>query len=562
MSHRSKKRSLALGTRAARGTVSMPLLLALAHCGGRYELGEVQPLEPGAASGSAGSAQGTFEPSGTDKIGHVIIDELTDLDAPLSQYPRGSVGDVDGDGYDDWLAEVANGETLVPNEYDLRLVHGGPRVAGDLYRDDRLGPVVTYESFVFSNSRPLAAGDLDGDGFGDLLYVADGWGSHLPTDPGQSSGFSPGLHFLNHWDEQRAYVLYGGPRAASTSRIRLTEVAVPFVPDPAIQASFRPELDLQTDPEAEGWDVQTLTHLGRLGDLDSDGFDDLAYTYAIIWRGEKVVGDSVVETSSRTDAITYVFYGAADRLSMQSPLASAAAVLPGVTSIDRLGDVDGDGYPDLVAKKNRQAYVMPGGNARLTGTIAPEQVGTALIPADSDQPVGYQVLREITSVGDLDADGFDDLMVMRWGPLGNATFLFYGGAHRLEQPWLDDSADATFLLEGDGQAGLYIQRLGDWNGDGREDLMVANNAYPVTGEDIDQNRRRAAVVIPARAKRYSGALSVDMLAAAPDDRTLTGDMLLMPLGDVDGDSRVDLCVTISGEGTFVKYGGPFESIIR
>jgi hypothetical protein len=331
-------------------------------------------------------------------------------------------------------------------------------------------------------------------------------------------------------------------------------VAVPFKPDDAVQDSFGPELALETDPDAQGWTLTASTKLTRLGDLDSDGFDDVAYTFSVDWRGVKHIDDTIVESSARADGVTCIFYGAANRLSVENPRASAAAVLPGVTAIDRIGDVNGDGYPDLIAKKNHQVYVMPGGVERLTGSIAPEQVGAALLPPDSKQDNGLVLaLWDVVGIGDLDADGFDDLMVHRTGPYYDygATFLFYGGAHRFEQLLLEEGADAEFEQDGAGR-GLYQQPLGDWNGDGHEDLLLGSN-------DLD-NARSTAVVIPGGTERYSGVVSTDMLDEAADGRRLDGMLFTQPLGDIDGDGRVDLEVDVDGR-FFVKYGGPFESVI-
>jgi hypothetical protein len=555
MTHTSDKRSHSSVVRASSGTSSLPVLpvlLALAACGGRYELGEVSPLDPSESSGAGSSG---FEPSAPRAIGHVIIDEPGDLDAPLSRSLENPVGDIDGDGYDDWFASPSNSRVAARGEFDLALVYGGPRIEGDLYRDDRLGPIVTYETQThLDHWRPSAAGDVDGDGFGDVLVTAT---------VSIVSGYPDWVksRFLDQWGEQQAYILYGGPRGASPGQIRLSEAAVPFAPLEAIRSSFGPEQVLAADPDAVDWTADQQMLMTSLGDLDSDGFDDFAYTHSVTWRGTEIRGDSEYGIPVWTDAVTYVFYGGTNRLSAENPTASAAAVLPGVTAMDRIGDIDGDGQPDLVAKKNDQVYLVPGGVERVSGTLAVEQVGAALLPPDGKEDGWVNELREVVGVGDLDDDGFDDLMVTRWAPLANATLLFYGSAHRFEQPLLDESADATVLMD-EQQSTQLVQRLGDWNGDGHEDLLVVGS-YADEG-DREQGWRNPyskAVVILGGSERYSGVLSAGMLATAPDQRSVAGYMMLRPLGDVDGDGRVDLQVWREALGLFVKYGSSFESII-
>src|SRR5262245_61123265 len=139
MSYKSNNKSSLRVARRRRGAFTLPLLCALAACGSRYELGEFGP------SGSNGSPQIGDDLSGPETLGHVIIDEREDLDAEVSKSFQGRVGDVDGDGYDDWVTDVNNGATTVRGESYLQLVYGGPRVEGDIYRADRLGPIVTFE---------------------------------------------------------------------------------------------------------------------------------------------------------------------------------------------------------------------------------------------------------------------------------------------------------------------------------------------------------------------------------------------------------------------------------
>ena len=380
------------------------------------------------------------------------------------------MGDIDGDGYDDWFASLPNDLSSVaaPGEFNLALVYGGPRIEGDLYRDDRLGPIVTYETQAhLAQWRPSAAGDVDGDGFGDVLVTATV--NILAGYPDLVKS-----RFLDQWGEQQAYILYGGPRGASPGQIRLSEAAVPFAPLEAIRSSFGPEQVLAADPDAVDWGADQQMRMASLGDLDSDGFDDFAYTHSVTWLGTEIRGDVEYAIPVRTDAVTYVFYGGTNRLSAENPTASAAAVLPGVTALNRIGDIDGDGQPDLVAKRNDQVYLMPGGVERLSGSLAVEQVGAALLPPDGKEDGWVNELQEVVGVGDLDDDGFDDLMVTRWAPLANATLLFYGSAHWFEQPLLDESADATFPMD-EQQSTQYVQRLGDWNGDGHEDLLVVGH---------------------------------------------------------------------------------------
>lgn len=541
MMFRTPNRRSTLSLRTLRGSPSVPLLLLLAACGGRYELGEVE------------QSLDLTEPDTSTKIGRVIIDELADLGAPLSRRSEGSAGDVDGDGFDDWFASTEL--RGVPGEFDVRLVFGGPREDGDPYREDRLGPIVTYESASVPAPfwYPEAAGDLDGDGHADVLVSAAGMASHFPE---AESSFGPS--FLEHWAEQRAYVSYGGPRGSSTGQLRLSDGALPFAPIESIRTGFASELALETDAAAEGWSLDQRTTLTRLGDLDSDGIDDFAYTHGVRWQGMKE--DQSVQAftgSDRREAVTYVYYGGPTRLSADGVITSAALELPGVTAIDRLGDVDGDGRPELVMTKNDVVYVTSIGPERLTGTVAAELVATALLTAFVKQPDGVEAYREVVGVGDIDVDGFDDLLVrLATNTVENATYLYYGGPERLEQPLLDESASATFPED----HVRTLQNIGDWNGDGLDDLLAVTARAEVGSAD-DVREHTTAVLIPGRSARYTGLLSAGSLDAAPDGRALNGMVYAKPLGDIDGDGLTDLEFVLHGEGTFIGYGAPLAPVI-
>jgi len=155
-------------SRAGRPRTIVPAALLgmlAAACGDRYELGEVvQTLDQVGSDGTTDSiailvARG---PEDVDvRVGIGTQSESFDDDRP---------GDVDGDGYDDWITDT------------FQLVYGGPRPAGDVYPE--AGAAVTTFSFgpgvgpspSQTSTRdttalyPHPAGDVDGDGRADILF--------------------------------------------------------------------------------------------------------------------------------------------------------------------------------------------------------------------------------------------------------------------------------------------------------------------------------------------------------------------------------------------------------
>jgi hypothetical protein len=244
---------------------------------------------------------------------------------------------------------------------------------------------------------------------------------------------------------------------------------------------------------------------GFVGDLDGDGAADFAL---FAWVG------SGGESDPRR-ALAYVFYGRSD-FPAQLSVADADFVIHGVEGqLTRLGDFNGDGFDDLgFAGEGAQGGsgrfdVLLGGAQRRSGTLAArtletsfggslvselDRVATASAPGDLNgdgyadlllgsslifgraEPygqvsllaagvvaatLGSRVSATSPRVGDLDGDGYDDLLLNAEQPE-----LFYGRADwgAALQPITPDAVFAAWSL----------LSLGDWDGDGYGDLAAVS----------------------------------------------------------------------------------------
>lgn len=430
-------------------------------------------------------------------------------------------GDVDGDGFADVLLGVDNDDSAGSSAGAAYLVLGGPaRLAAgsplDLSSADLklLGEGVEVGAGTWVSS----AGDVNRDGFDDILVSAPSDG-----EAGELAG--------------AAYLLLGGPTLMAGA------------PGPSLSVA-----DLKLTGE-HPQDQAGFTVSGA-GDVDGDGYDDILVS-------------SIAESSNGPDAgAVYLVLGGPALMSAGSKrsLATAELKLTGGADLDRAGvsmdgagDVDGDGFADLLIGASAAdsegfnrgaAYLMLGGPSLFAGpwSLRLSTADLQLLGEADEDGAGWSV----SQAGDVDGDGYPDLLVGAYGEdtgssRAGAAYLVLGGSGLASSGTSRSLSSADLKLIGEEEndsAGGATSGAGDVNGDGFDDLLVAAHRHednPTSGGAVYLILGGTAL---AGSTRSLSSAEVKFIAESSND---DAGWSVSGAGDVDGDGRDDLLIGAPGD---------------
>lgn len=411
-------------------------------------------------------------------------------------HPVTGAGDVNGDGWDDLLVGVSGRDPEV-----VYLVSGPVIVDRDLGTAD--AQVGLEESRMEFGNDGLSAGDVDGDGYSDMLLgVPQAETAYLFQGP-VAGELSPGDAdaSLVSLDEDAtgdstavlgdvdgdgvADLLVGapdaqGPYEESTAGGCATEVDVGGDDHGHWAGAAWLFLDVvsgsvqATDADArligEDGDDGAGAEVAAPGDLDGDGLADLFLNGPANCEGGAGAGAAYVVLSAVRGEISLA--------DADAKLIGAAASGFGGT-ISGAGDTNGDGTPDLLASS---PFVDDhGGEVYLF--LGPVSASRSAASADAKflGSEGSYAGYSLSGAGDVDADGLDDIVIGAWGQdnqgnLAGATFILHGpltGRHELM-----DKADLTFLGAAGDRSGSIVAGAVDLDGDGLSDVLTS-----VPGDD-------------------------------------------------------------------------------
>ncbi len=322
------------------------------------------------------------------------------------------------------------------------------------------------------------AGDVNNDGIDDLIVGAENDGS------GAAYG-------------GRAFAIYGSTNGLGNVNLATLTPQQGF----ALQG---------TQDSAFAGHVVT-----GLGDVNGDGIDDIAVSAPHV--------DSVYVYFGRTGGLNSTTLG---------PIAPADGfVITGAQyagwTLATAGDVNGDGYEDIVLGteiffNNPSAYVLFG-HAGGFGTIDIAHLtadqGFRINPASPNDILGQSV----AAAGDVNGDGFDDVIVGRFGGDGaGAAYVIFGSATIGATSVTAGAGDGLTLTSGVSGDGVGNTVAGaDVNDDGFSDLQIgawrgSPNGFASGATYIAYGAMRTDVVA------LTGTVAGQTLAGGTGDDTLNG----------------------------------------
>ncbi|MEH2183177.1 hypothetical protein [Nostoc sp.] len=361
-------------------------------------------------------------------------------------YSLSSAGDINGDGLDDLIINAAgNRQNYVvfgsKGDFDASIDASTLNGASGFAINKFDNTIITVSS----------AGDINGDGLDDLLFGAPTFGSN----PFKSAS-------------GRGYVVFGSKK------------------------SFGAQFNVSTLNGTNGFVIKAInpgdilgTSVSSAGDINGDGIDDL------------IIGAPGADPNGSYSGQSYVVFGSKSGFSAQFNLSTLNGIngfaINGINpsdasgiSVSSAGDINGDGLDDLIINgrdfnSSKQSYVVFGSKesfgaqfnlSTLNGTN-----GFAINVINANEG------SSVSSAGDFNGDGLDDLIIgaplaSPNGTKSGQSYVVFGSKESFGAQFNLSTLNGTngFAINGinpDDHSGFSVSSVGDFNGDGLDDLIIA-----------------------------------------------------------------------------------------
>ncbi len=468
------------------------------------------------------------------------------------------LGDINNDGIDDLIvgAVLADPDGMI-NSGTSYVVYGstslGASGSEDLASlDGANGFSIKGVDFNdLSGQSVSGAGDVNGDGLYDLII-----GAYL-ADPGGRNGAG------------ESYVVFGTDGKSPTVDITASDGTVTNVDPFTATFTFSEDVtgfaadDIMVWGGALGGPLMTVDARTYTADIVPDGLGVVAIDVA---RG--AAQDAAGNGSDGASPFLVSVVGET-QLALSSLDGNNGFTIHGITpgdlsgfAVSGAGDVNGDGINDLLigarygdggGNNSGESYVVFGGSD--VGSSGDFDLltldganGFTMVGVDADDQAGSSV----TGLGDVNADGIDDILVGadRANSSAGESYVVFGSTDGFSAVLDLETLDGTngFRLNGidaSDRSSFAVSEVGDFNGDGVNDLLIG--AFLADANGIN-NSGETYVVFGGSSLGDTGSLDLSALDGSngftvngKGDGDRTG-RAVSSAGDVNGDGLDDLLI--------------------
>ena len=468
--------------------------------------------------GSANWLSESLELSSLDGTNGFQINGIDEND--YSGMSASSAGDFNGDGFDDIIIGAIGADPNGESSGESYVVFGSAEwLSGSIELSALDGTngfqINGIDEYDHSGWSVSSAGDFNDDGFDDIIIGA--------PDAESQTGES--------------YLIYGSAEWLSGS-IDLRPVYN------SLDGYSVHWFDGQNGIKISGIDDNDWSgsSVSSAGDFNGDGIDDI------------IIGASSADPNGSNSGESYIVYGFANGSSANFNLTQlkygySGFKINGINegdgsgrSVSSAGDFNGDGIDDIIIGasladpngfRSGESYIVLGSASWISASLDLSWIAFQINGNDENDWSG----RSVSSAGDFNGDGFDDIIIGATGadPNGSksgASYVVFGSSDWHPQGTIDlSSLDGTngFQINGineQDESGSSVSSAGDFNGDGIDDIIIGASLADPNGSNSG-----ASYVIFGERINSSPTGTIVITGTAAEDQVLKA---VSTLADVDG----------------------------